>query len=105
MSQIGVADWTCVANLPASGGVSCSAKRRDRAVFAGGPPGLIEFHGPRPDAPERSPGAQEAWIAGIRRQIAAGTYVTEEKIDMVVERLCELLRGQAADVARAAAGA
>lgn len=105
MSQIGVADWSCTANLAASGGVSRSAERRDVAVLAGRPESLVEFDRSGAQPATASDAAREAWIAEIRRQIADGTYLTEEKIDVVVERLCELLRGQVADVASAAAGA
>jgi hypothetical protein len=105
MGQIGVADWTCTANLPASGGVSGSAERRDVVVSAGRPESLVEFDEAGAEARKASDAAREAWIAEIRRQIAAGTYLTEDKIDVVVERLCELLRGQVADVGSAAAGA
>ncbi len=36
-------------------------------------------------------GVATARIAEIRRQIADGTYLTEEKLDAAVERLCAAL--------------
>ncbi len=47
-------------------------------------------------------GASTARIAEIRRQIAEGTYLTEEKLDVAVEQLCAALRTPAPR--RAAAG-
>ncbi|MCK4340234.1 MAG: hypothetical protein KAY37_00740 [Phycisphaerae bacterium] len=34
----------------------------------------------------------EACLEGIRRRIAAGTYLTDDKLAVVAERICRILR-------------
>ena len=40
-----------------------------------------------PDAPETAPEPREELVARIRGEIAAGTYVTQEKLEVSADRL------------------
>ena len=87
MSQIAVnGPWTTgVAAPPYTVGVD----RLSNPTPTQAPADHVEF---QTALPTDSAQADELRIAEIRRQIAAGTYLTEHKLNAVVDRLYEVLK-------------
>ncbi len=101
MSYIGSVTYSGVP--PQSDRTSNAAKAVRRPRASAGvewPADRADFTGPTVRGPATV--ADEARVALIRQQIATGTYLTRDKLDVVIDQLSEMLRQQT-DTTRASA--